>query len=207
MRAATYQRVSTRDGRQTTENQELILRKLVKDAGWTLEREYRDEESGARADRPAFLQMLEDAGRRRFDVLVFYSLDRLSREGVLKTLQILTRLSELGIQYRSYTEPYLDTCGMFKDAVVAILATIATQERKRLSERITAGIERAKAQGKPIGRRKAPVNLETFAKASATLNNQELQELFGISRSKVFELLAEVRRKSTEADELHNSSL
>jgi DNA invertase Pin-like site-specific DNA recombinase len=79
-------------------------------------------------------------------------LDRFSREGVFETLQYLQRLTAYGVGYRSFTEQYLDSCGLFKDAVISILAVIAKQERVRLSERTLAGLSRARAQGRVGGR-------------------------------------------------------
>ena len=76
----------------------------------------------------------------------------LSREGVLETLQHLNRLSSYGVGYRSFTEQYFDSCGIFKDAVIAIIATVAKQERVRISLRVRAGLEVARAKGKRIGR-------------------------------------------------------
>jgi DNA invertase Pin-like site-specific DNA recombinase len=103
--------------------------------------------------------MLACASQRRFDLLLFWSLDRFSREGALETLQYLNRLSSWGVAFRSFTEPYLDSIGVFKDAVIAILGSVAKQERVRISERVHAGLARARAQGtksgKPIGRPKA----------------------------------------------------
>jgi DNA invertase Pin-like site-specific DNA recombinase len=100
--------------------------------------------------------MIRAAGQRKFDVLLFWSLDRLTREGALRTLQYLNTLSGYGVAYRSFTEPYLDSCGLFKDAVVAILGTIAKQEQVRIGERVRAGLERARRNGtrtgRPIGR-------------------------------------------------------
>jgi DNA invertase Pin-like site-specific DNA recombinase len=89
--------------------------------------------------------MFNDAAQRRFDELLFWALDRFTREGALETLQHLTASSSYGVGYRSFTEPYLDSCGPFKDAV--ILRIIAKQERVRMSERIRAGLERASACG------------------------------------------------------------
>ena len=65
---------------------------------------------------------------------------RLSREGVLPTLQQLQRLTSYGSGYRSFTEQYFDSCGIFRDAVIAIVATVAKQERIRISERVKAGL-------------------------------------------------------------------
>lgn len=86
---------------------------------------------------------------------MFWSLDRLSREGTVETLNHLQRLTDYGVNYRSFTEQYLDSTGMFKEAVIGILAAVAKQERVRLSERTIAGLLRAKAQGRVGGRPKA----------------------------------------------------
>ena len=96
--------------------------------------------------------MFAAASQRQFDVLLFWSLDRLSREGVLPTLQHLQRLTACGIGYRSYTEQYFDSCGIFRDAVIAIIATVARQERIRISERVRAGLATARNKGKKLGR-------------------------------------------------------
>jgi len=66
----------------------------------------------------------------------------------------LNRLTGAGVGYRSFTEPYFDSCGIFHDAVISILATIAKQERIRLSERVQAGLARARGPGKRLGRQK-----------------------------------------------------
>ena len=84
--------------------------------------------------------------------------DRLSREGVLPTLQHLQRLTAYGIGYRSYTEQYFDSCGIFRDAVIAIIATVAKQERIRISERVRAGLSTARNKGKRLGRPKVFVS-------------------------------------------------
>jgi DNA invertase Pin-like site-specific DNA recombinase len=158
MNCGLYVRVST--NKQETENQLLQLRGFAATQGWTLhaETEYVDELTGKNSDRPAFQQMFRDASQRKFDVLLFWSLDRLSREGALETLQHLNRLSGYGVQWRSFTEWYLDSTGTFRDAIVSILATLAKQERIRLSERTKAGLERARKQGKVLGRPKAAVD-------------------------------------------------
>ncbi len=159
MRIAIYGRVSTRDKGQEVENQLAQLREFAAKQGWTVTREYIDHESGSRADRPEFKQMFQDASQRRFDLLVFWSLDRLSREGVLQTLNYLNRLTSYGVGYRSFTEQYFDSCGIFREAVIAILATVARQERQRISERTRAGLESARRKGVPLGRRRVRVDL------------------------------------------------
>jgi DNA invertase Pin-like site-specific DNA recombinase len=102
--------------------------------------------------RPQFRKMLAASSRREFDLVLFWALDRFSREGVLPTLHHLQRLDQYGVAWRSYTEQYLDSTGMFKDAVISIMATIAKQENLRRSERVRAGLARAKRQGIRLGR-------------------------------------------------------
>ena len=153
-RAAIYARVSTKDGRQDTENQLRQLRTFAATQDWSIVHEYVDRASGKRGDREQFQKMFSAASRRRFDCLLFWSLDRLSREGTVKTLNHLERLNGYGVNYRSFTEQYLDSTGMFKEAVIGILAAVAKQERVRLSERTIAGLQRAKAQGRVGGRPK-----------------------------------------------------
>jgi len=154
--AALYTRVSTRDKGQETANQLHELRKLCTAQGWTIVSEYEDHESGGKADRSQFKAMMTDAAKRKFDVVLFWALDRFSREGVYETHVHLKRLDDAGVRFRSFTEPYLDSCGMFRDAVISILAVIAKQERIRIQERVRAGLERARTQGtrsgRPVGR-------------------------------------------------------
>jgi DNA invertase Pin-like site-specific DNA recombinase len=156
MNCAIYTRVSTKD--QDCENQLLQLRQFATTQGWEIFEEYCDQVSGSTSDRPQFKAMFQAASRSQFRVLLFWSLDRLSREGVLDTLQHLNRLTGYGVVWRSYTEQYLDSTGIFRDAVVGILAAVAKQERVRRSERTRAGLERARAQGKRLGRRRVGID-------------------------------------------------
>ena len=146
-KVALYARVSTKGGRQDTENQLIALREYCAKQGWEIAGEYVDHETGGTSKRPHFQQMFADARARKFDLVLFWSLDRLSREGVSATLNHLERLTAAGVNWRSYTEEYLDSCGLFRDAVLSILATIAKQERVRRSERATAAIVRLRRQG------------------------------------------------------------
>jgi DNA invertase Pin-like site-specific DNA recombinase len=139
MKVAIYARVSTADGRQDTENQLADLRRFAATQGWQIASEYIDCESGGKPNRAEFRRMFTDASQRRFDVVLFWALDRLTREGALETLQYLNQLSRYGVGYRSFTESYLDSCGMFREALVAILGAIAKQERVRSGRNRGAG--------------------------------------------------------------------
>ena len=134
--------------------------------------------------------MFDAASRKEFDMVLFWSLDRFSREGVLETLQQLQTLTSHGVEWFSYREEYLRSVGVFRDAVLAILAAIAKQERVRISERVQAGLSRAKAQGKTLGRPKGAVRPErVLALRNRGLSIREIAEQTGVSAMTVQRIL------------------
>jgi DNA invertase Pin-like site-specific DNA recombinase len=184
MKVAVYARVST--DKQDTENQLVQLREFAAKQGWQVAGEYTDYESGSKSDRVEFQRMFADASRRKFDLVLFWALDRLSREGVYQTLQHLNRLESYGIGFRSFTEPYFDSCGVFKDAVIAIMATLAKQERVKRSERTKAGLARVKAAGKTLGRPRLSVRASEIARLRVTgLSGRASARQLGISEGTV----------------------
>jgi DNA invertase Pin-like site-specific DNA recombinase len=190
VRVALYARVSTKDKGQDTENQLAQLRQFCDTQGWTVVHEYVDRATGKHSDREQFQRLFQDASQRTFDVVLFWSLDRFRREGVRETLNHLERLSSYGVNWRSFTEQYLDSCGIFKDAVLAILAVIAKQECVRLSERTLAGLAKARKLGRIGGRPKVVCDRNKVArlhKAGKTL--VEIADAVGVSRSSVHRLL------------------
>ena len=98
-RVGIYARVSTKEGRQDTENQLIALREYCSKQGWKIADQYVDHESGGHSRRPHFQRMFTDARARKFDLLLFWSLDRLSREGVSATLNHLERLTAAGVNW------------------------------------------------------------------------------------------------------------
>jgi DNA invertase Pin-like site-specific DNA recombinase len=190
MQAALYARVSTRDKGQDTENQLAQLRAFAASQNWTVVREYVDRASGKHSDREQFRRLFEDASRRKFDVVLFWSLDRFSREGVLETLHHLERLAQYGVGYRSFTEQYLDSCGIFKDAVLSILATIAKQERIRISERVHAGLAKARKQGRIGGRPRLVISYAKVLKLSQEgCTIREIADEMGASPASIHRIL------------------
>jgi DNA invertase Pin-like site-specific DNA recombinase len=147
---AIYARIST--DKQDTQNQLEQLRAFAKTQGWNVKREYVDVATGKNGDREQFKAMFAAASRHEFSLVLFWVLDRFSRAGVFETLTYLQTLTSYGVGYRSFTEQFLDSCGMFRDAVISILAVVAKQERVRLSERTIAGLARARTQGRIGGR-------------------------------------------------------
>jgi DNA invertase Pin-like site-specific DNA recombinase len=151
MRVCLYVRVST--DKQEVDNQLIQLRAFCKAKGYDVVNEYVDIISGKETSRVAYDSMFVDAHKRLFDGLVFWDLSRFSRAGTLHTLQKLRELEGCGINWISYSEPYLSSVGDFKDVVLSILSTLAKIEREKISERTKAGLARAKAQGKGVGKR------------------------------------------------------
>jgi DNA invertase Pin-like site-specific DNA recombinase len=192
MRVCLYARVSTENHGQDTDNQLAQLREFCSRQDWQIVQEYVENVSAKTSKRPQFQAMLQAAERRRFDLVLFWSLDRFSREGVLDTLQHLQRLTSAGCGWKSYTEQYLDSCGVFRDAVLSILATIAKQERIRLSERTKAGLEKARRKGKTLGapRSKVPRD-EVRAARAAGESISQVADRFGISRALVCKICKE----------------
>jgi DNA invertase Pin-like site-specific DNA recombinase len=160
MRIAIYSRVSTDDKGQDPLNQLLQLRAFAQKQGWPIVEEYGDRASGKSGDRAQFQAMMRDAGRHRFDVLLFWSLDRLTREGTFKTLCYLRQLSASGVAFKSYTEQYIDSLGPFSEAIIGIIGAVAQQERLRISERTKAGMARVRAKGKHIGRSRVTCDVQ-----------------------------------------------
>jgi len=184
MNCAIYARVSTRDKGQDFKNQLLALREFAAKQGWQVVNEYIDQQSAKDDDRAQFRHMFQDASQRRFEVVLFWALDRLSREGVLETLQHLQRLTSYGVAWRSFTEQYLDSTGIFREAVIGILAAIAKQERVRLAERTRAGLERVRREGKRLGRPAARVDASAIRRMRADgVSWSEIARRTGLARA------------------------
>jgi len=194
VRVVLYNRVSDPRGRQEPENQARQMRERIAkeagDKGWKLVHEYVDEYTGTKSDRPAFEKLFRDARAGKFDLVMFWALDRFSREGVLETLKHLETLTQCGVGWVSLTEQYLDSLGPFRDAVLAILACIAKQENIRRSERVKAALDRIRRPveegglGKKIGGRPKNIDWARFARAChAGFSTEELQQMFGLSRN------------------------
>lgn len=149
LRCALYLRVSTTD--QHTENQARELREYCAARGWTITREYVDHGvSGAKERRPALDDVVRDARRRRFDVLVCWRLDRLGRS-LRHLVLLLEELQTLGVSFVSLNEG-IDATTPAGRLQMHVLAALSEFERGRLQERVKAGLARARANGQRIGR-------------------------------------------------------
>lgn len=152
MKIALYARVSTSDKEQDPVTQLLPLREFVKAQAWETYNEYIDHAPATDlVHRTAWKDLLEDASRKKFDILLVWRMDRAFRS-VLDAATTLERLRTWGIGLRSYSEPWLDTTSPFGEALYYITMAYAQLERGILRERVKAGMDRAKAQGHQIGR-------------------------------------------------------
>ena len=156
-RAALYMRVSTVD--QHPETQLFDLRQMADQRGYQIVREYTDRISGAKAKRPGLDELMRDARRGRFDVVLVWASDRIARS-VKHFLDILDELNRLNIEFVSFREQ-IDTGGPLGRAVVVIIGAIAELERNLIIERVRAGMRRARLEGRHIGRR--PLELDRNA--------------------------------------------
>jgi DNA invertase Pin-like site-specific DNA recombinase len=150
-RAAIYLRVSTDE--QTTENQRQALVEVAARRGWTVVETYQDQGvsgSKGRDQRPGFDRMLKDASRRRFDVLAVWSIDRLGRS----TAAVATALDDLeaaGVAIYADKEG-VDASTAHGRAMLEMASVFARLERSMIVERVKAGMARAKAEGRHVGR-------------------------------------------------------
>jgi len=189
MRVGIYVRVSKSSS--DNDNQLLVLREFCQRMNYVIYREYNDIISGGSDNRPAFEQMMDDASKRRFDILLFFALDRFSRQGTRKTIQYLQLLDDWGVAYKSYTEQYIDSSGIFKDVIIALLSTLAKQERVRISERVHAGLAKARMMGRFGGRPKIDdVMIDKIRKMKGSgMSKVEIAKKLGVSRSSVYQYL------------------
>jgi DNA invertase Pin-like site-specific DNA recombinase len=197
LKVAIYARTSTDDGRQELTNQTRELHSYAERMGWKVVGEYLDQVSGRKADRPQFQAAMRDARKRKYDVLLFWSLDRLTREGVLKTLLILNQLTGYGVKYRSLQEQWIDSLGAFSDAIVGILATVAKFEADRMSSRVRSGLARARADGKVLGRPKVVLDRDKLrAMQNDGMSLRAIAEVTGKSAMTVQRILKGAKETS-----------
>ncbi|MCE9612912.1 MAG: recombinase family protein [Lentisphaerae bacterium] len=192
-RALIYGRVSTHD--QEADNQVRQLKEYAHSQGWTLVDVIIDVASGGsgRNVRGGLDQVFNFAHQRKFDVLLFWSLCRLSREGSRTTIGYLQQLESHGVDWHSFTEPYISSLGIFADAIIALLSALNRQERVRIGERTRAGLERARADGKRLGR--PPTDASRITRASALraqkMSFAQIGREMGISRGRAFQMVKE----------------
>lgn len=186
MTAAVYARVSTVD--QEPENQLAEIRRYVAARGWTAVEFVDRGVSGAKDRRPALDAMLQAARRRKVDVIVCWRLDRLGRN-LRHLVTLLEELTTLGVAFVSLNEG-IDATTPAGRLQMAVLGAIAEFERDRIAERVKAGLARAKAQGKRLGRPR----LQPAPAATAGLSVRQAAAEWGVSKTTAARWITEGRK-------------
>ena len=151
MRVAVYLRVSSSE--QNASNQLPALQAFAESKCWEISEVYQEQESAWRNGHQRELtRLMKDAQRRRFDILLVWSLDRLTREGALAILLLFHKLIACGVKLISLQESWTELPNELRDVFLAMTGWVAQFESKRRSERTKAGLERAKREGKKLGR-------------------------------------------------------
>src|SRR5262249_43938564 len=146
-----YCRVSTEE--QTTSNQVFELETFAARAGHDITAKFIDVESGSKSDRQGLNALLDAASRKECELVLFVRLDRITRLGASHMHSFFERLDAYGIAYKSLGDPWLDSnIPMLRDIMLSIVASFAKNERETLIARTKAGLVRARAEGKTLGR-------------------------------------------------------
>jgi DNA invertase Pin-like site-specific DNA recombinase len=162
-RVALYARVSTVDKGQDPETQLLVLREYAAQRALVPVGEYIDYASGTRDDRPQYQALLSAARKRQLDVVLVWRYDRFA-QSTQPMVRALNEFHSLGVDFISYQEN-IDTTTPQGELIFTVMASLAQFESALISERVKAGMMRAKAQGKPISR--APLAAELQAQIAA----------------------------------------
>jgi DNA invertase Pin-like site-specific DNA recombinase len=194
-RAAIYGRVST-DG-QTTENQIAALRAVAERRGWEIVEVYEDHGiSGAkgRDKRPAFDRMLKDASRRRFDVVMSWAIDRMGRS-LRDLIDTIEHLEAVGVDLY-LDQQAIDTTTPAGRLLFQVTGAFAEFEREMIRQRVNAGLDRARAQGKKLGRPKVDPRKERAireALANGGMGMLRIAARFGVGSGTVQRIKAEMQ--------------
>jgi len=187
-KAVLYMRVSSLD--QHPETQLLDLQQMAAQRGYEVVKQYTDRISGAKARRPGLDELMHDARRGNFDVVLVWASDRIARS-VKHFLEVLDELNRLNIEFVSFREQ-IDTGGPLGRAIVVIIGAIAELERNLIIERVRAGMRRARLEGRQIGRK--PLELDREAILRDRRLGQSLGKIareHGISRATVHRVVHE----------------
>jgi len=195
-RVVIYARVSSAD--QSVATQLCDLRPMAAARGYQIVGEYTDTISGTKAKRPGLDQLMADARRGRFDILMVWSFDRVARS-VKHFLEVLDELNHLNIGLVSFREN-IDTSGPLGRAMIVIVAAISELERSLIVERVRAGMRRAKLEGRQIGRARLDINREQVVEDRRSgLSLTQVSKRHNISRATVCRLMKESNGNSAAA--------
>ena len=200
-----YLRVSTLD--QHPKNQTNDLEQLAAQRGYQIVQRYTDHVSGTKGKRPGLDQLLHDASRHRFDIVLVWAFDRMARS-TRHFLEVLDQLNHLNIEFISFREN-IDTGGPLGRALMTIIGAIAELERNLIIERVRVGMRRARLEGRHIGRKPIALDHQQILRDRAAGRSLgELAKLHRVSRTTVGRIrTAESRRLSCTKRGARNAPL
>ncbi len=195
-RCALYLRVST--DRQTVENQAEDVRRMVVARGFEPV-VYEEVESAAKA-RPVLERLMTDARTGKIQGVAFWAIDRLQRS-MVDSIAMVLELDRVGVPVMSVKEGWLDTASPARPLLVAVFGWVAQVERERLRERTVCGLQRARKEGKTLGRPKTSIVLLKGAQAlvEGGASVASAAKTKGVSRSALRRHLAEVAENGTSS--------
>ena len=184
MKVALYARVSKADESQNPENQLMRMIAYANERGWDIIGQYVDKASGADVNRPRLRQMLNDARARRFSLVLTTKIDRIARSS-LNLKQIIAELEDRGIKFECTDQPFSTNTPTGK-LLFGILGEIAEFERSLIIERTKAGLARARAQGKRLGRPRVTVDRARILELRAQgLGYRKIADELGVSHQTI----------------------
>jgi len=190
MRVAVYHRPEKEVSEEETARQLHELEEFCKARNLEISQRYLELPSADNRQRPVFVQLMKDASKKRFDVLVVWSFRNFRRFSGLKDVRYINYLKELGIRFISYKESFFDTATSYSDILSPMFEWIADEEAKTISERTKAGIERAKREGIVVGRPRSQVDGQAIVKLNLEgASLREISNKFGISKETVRRIL------------------
>lgn len=196
---ALYIRVSTAD--QSLENQRPDLLRIARSRGLEIVEVF-EEKVSATKKRPEYERMMLRAHQGKFTNLIIWSLDRLGRS-LVGNVEALLKLDSCGVRVISVQEPWLDTAGPVRDLLVSIFSWVAQQERRRISSRTKAGLERAKRKGRILGRPKKWIDIDRALRLQAEgLPLRKIAQKLGVGTSTLHRAL-KAREILADATEIH----
>lgn len=192
MKCIIYSRVSTEE--QNTENQTRLLKDYAERQGWEIFEVVSEEAVSGGVSvfiRKESARILQLARQRRFDVLLTYSCDRITRNGATELLLFLQKLSEYKVKFVSYTEEYISSLGDYAPIVLSILGVLGKMEKQKISLRTKASLSRLQAKGVKLGRpnkcHERTAEIQTLRTQGKTLG--EIIKLTGMTKSSVWRII------------------
>ena len=193
MKCIIYSRISTNE--QDTENQTRLLIEYAERQGWEIMEVISEEAVSGGVSvfvRKESARVLRLVRQRRFDVLLTFACDRITRNGATELLMFLQKLSEFKVKFVSYTEEYISSLGDYAPIVLSVLGVLGKMEKQKISLRTKAALANLKAKGKKLGRPTDVVaNLEQLRELRQRGHSlSEISKITGVSKTRVHRLLS-----------------